>query len=281
VRVTWFNAGELPQPGERVDVAFHLGLDHWRGRERAALELVDWRPAAPPARETVARLVAGRDVIDWRGDADAGARLAALREALGGELAAWAEGVVSAPIDTVTRWELRERAGSVQALAVLTAPPSGSVLRGVLAVVRPHSVYLLPPLAVPAIAPSAFVRQVAGMLRVALRAHGGVVDVERMAARVAARDEAVMAALHGLELSGSVVLRRENGVLRAYLPGQAPPEEELNGAEAEDEAPEEREARLRSAYEQVQHALTYLLCETEAFRRAYSTLTVEALLGAD
>jgi single-stranded-DNA-specific exonuclease len=282
LRVTWFNAGELPQPGERLDVAFHLGVSRWRGKERLELELVDWRPAAPAPREAVATLVTGRDVIDWRRASGIDERLTALRQRFGGGLVVWAEGLTPAPEGTATRRELKGLLGNVLALAVLTPPPSGGVLRAVLGAVRPQSVYLLPPL--PPAAPSAgeFVKQVAGMLRVALRAHDGVIDVGRMAARVAAREETVMAALRGLELSGAVVLRREGGVLRAYAPGQGLLQEEPDAADAlVDESAEEREARLTAAREQVRHALDHLLRETEAFRRAYATLTVEALLGAD
>jgi len=287
LRITWFNAGELPQPGERLDVAFHLGVNRWKGRERLELELVDWRPAAPAPREAVAILVAGRDVIDWRvtsnaNVADATARLASLRERFGDGLVVWVEGQMPSPEGTVTRRELKAVSGSVVALAVLTPPPSGSVLRAALEAVRPQSVYLLPPLPPAVQSPGEFVKQVAGMVRVALRVHGGIIDVGRMAARVAAREEAVVAALRGLELGGSVELRREDGVLRAYAPGQAPREEEPDTPDAlADESAEEREARLAAARVQVRHALDYLLRETEAFRRAYVTLTVEALLGAD
>lgn len=281
VRVTWFSAGDLPQPGERVDVAFHLGVNRWSGRERAQLEMVDWRPAAPAPREVVATLVAGRDVVDWRGVDDAEARLAALRERLGDGLVVWGEGIEPAPEGVVTRRELERRGAQVLALALLTAPPSGEVLRGMLAAARPQSVYLLPPQPVETPPAGAFVRQVAGMLRVALRAHGGEIDVRRMAARVAAREEAVMAALRGLELSGAVALRREGKLLRGYPPGQAAPEEEPDGAEACDELAQDREEWTRVAREQVRRALAYLLRETEAFRRAYNTLAVEALLEAD
>ena len=279
LRVTWFNAGDLPQPGERVDVAFHLGVNRWRGEERAQLELVDWRPAAPAPREVVATLVAGRDVVDWRDVRDAEARLEKLRARLGEGLAVWAEGVTPPPEGAVTRREFLQGTCRPIALALLTAPPSGEALRAMLAAARPQSVYLLPPARVVTPTPGEFMRQVAGMLRVALRAHGGVLDVSRMAARVAARDEAIMAALRALELGGAVELRREDGLLRGYAPGLAPEEDEPE--KNLPESPAEREARLDAARDQVRHALAYLLCETEAFRRAYRTLAVEALLGAD
>lgn len=281
LRVTWFNADELPQPGERVDVAFHLGVNRWRGEERPQLELVDWRPAAPAPREVVATLVAGRDVVDWRQVRDVEARVAELRARFGERLAIWAEGLTPVPDGAVTRRELLERDAPPLALAFLTAPPSGETMRAMLRATRPQSVYLLPPMEVAMPPAGEFVRQVAGMLRVALRAHGGRIDVMRMAARVAAREEAVMAALRGLELSGAVVLVREGKELRGYLPGEEPPDAGRDAAAEGEESPEEREERLRTAREQVRRALVHLLRETDAFRRAYATLTVEALLGAD
>lgn len=281
LRVTWFNADELPQLGERVDVAFCLEVNRWRGEERAQLQLVDWRPAAPAPRQVVETLVAGRDVVDWRHEHDTAARLRALRDRFGDRLVVWAEGVTPTPEESVTRRELFAQRRDALALALLTAPPSGEALRSVLAATKPQSVYLMPPVPVEMPSANVFVEQVAGMLRVALRAHKGVIDLRRMAARVAAREEAVMAALRGLELNGVVVLRREGGVLRAYLPGEAPDEDDLDTDVMVAESEEERKERLATARQQVRHALVYLLRETDAFRRAWAELTVEALLGAD
>jgi single-stranded-DNA-specific exonuclease len=275
LRATWFNAQELPQPGERIDLAFRLAVNYWRGQARLQVELVDWRPAAPVAQRELAMLIAGREVVDWRAAADAAERLAQLRQRYGPQLILWAEGLEEPPEGAITRATWPEHPAI--ALAILTAPPGPEALRWALRRAQPQEVYLLPPLAVPEPTPAEFLRAVAGMLRVALRAHGGLVDPLRMAARIGAREEAIIAALRGLEAAGKVVLRREAEGLRAYPPEAAPPPEEAE----EPENPEEQAERLRQAEEQARHALGYLLRETRAYRQAYASQPVAALIRED
>jgi len=87
----------------------------------------------------------------------------------------------------------------------------------------------------------------------------------------------VIAALRGLEARGKIALRYEEAGLCAHLPGEAPRDEQGS----EDDQPETlREAaeRRRQAVEQARAALIYLLRETRAYRLAYATQSVEALL---
>ena len=274
LRLTWFNAGDLPQPGERLDVAFHLSAARWRGQERLDLELVDWRPALHPARGASASLVAGREVVDWRTGADAEALAAQLHAAYGAGLVVWAEGVGGANEDLNPAG--RPASHKAVALAILTPPAGPDVLSALLNRVQPQVIYLLPPRQVPEPTPDGFVRQVAGMLRVALRDRAGHIDAARMAAHIGARPAAIIAALRGLEAAGKVLLRYEDDGLRGYLPREAPPTlvEEGNG-----ETEEERLARSERAELHARQALGYLLRETRAYRQAYATQPVGALLG--
>ncbi|MHB1294551.1 MAG: single-stranded-DNA-specific exonuclease RecJ [Anaerolineae bacterium] len=285
LRFTWFNAGALPEPGERLEVAFGLSVEHWHGKERLQLALVDWRPAPQAERRArthaAAELVAGRDVLDWRRRGDPEPLLAALRAEWGDRLAIWAEGLAEPLADGRTRSQMAALAtdqehGSVSALAVLTPPPEPDALRRVLAQAKPQVVVLLPPRPVSEDPPEVFLTQVAGMLRVALRDHGGRLDLLRMASRVAARQAAVLAALRGLEVAGRIVLRYEADGLHAYPPPLTP-----SLADAmldEPEVEEQRVARMAEAVHQARAALDYQLRETYAYRRAYATLPVEALL---
>ncbi len=275
LRFTWFNAGELPSAGERLDLAFHLEVNHWRGQERLRLELVDWRPAAAPDRQTMLRLVAGREVVDWRAETDTEALLETLRAQYGQALAIWGEGLPTPVPDALTRRELL--AHRATALAILTPPPGPGALRWVLAQVRPQVLCLLPPRQVPDPQPRAFLTMVAGMLRVAMRAHGGQADTMRMAARIGARQAAVVAALRWLEAKGKIVLRYEADGLRAYLREDAPPEPEWPEDELESDV--EHAAGGQRAEQQAANAVIYLLRETRAYRRAYATEPVEALLA--
>ncbi len=272
LRFTWFNAGTLPVPGDRLDLAMHLSLDIWRGQERAQAELVDWRPAEETLQKDVATLITGREVVDWRQEPDFQTCLARLHERYGSKVVLWAEGWDGVPLvpDTATRYELSTQRAPI--LAIVTAPPGPDELRWVLSEVRPQVIYLLPPQVVPELTVSTFLERVAGMLRVALRAHEGWIDPVRMSARIGARRAAVVAALRWLEALGKVVLRYERGGLRAYEPNRAPPEMELVNNH-----PDGEEGNRANRQSQAQQVVRSLLQETEAYRRAYAEQPLSAL----
>jgi len=272
LRFTWFNAGTLPVPGDQLDLAFHLALDTWHGQERAQAELVDWRAAEETLRKDVATLISGREVVDWRKEADPYACLARLRERYGPRVAIWAEGLGGAPQapEMASRAELCEQHAPI--LAILTAPPGPDELRWVLTEVQPQVIYLLPPLAVEDPSVAALLEQVMGMLRVALRAHEGWVDAVRMSARIGARRATVVAALRWLEALGKVVLRYERAGLRAYEPCRLPPELEVAGNQHDDE-----EGQRATRQAQAQQVVRSLLEETRAYRRAYAEEPLSAL----
>jgi len=274
---TWFNAGELPQAGERLDLAFQVRVNHWRGRESLRLELIDWRPAGAAEREAAVALVAGREVVDWRSEPDPEPLLERLRASHGEGLLVWAEGLGESSGRTLSRRELAAR--QAPALAILTAPPGPEALRWALAQVQPQIVYLLPPRRAADLDARALLTRVAGMLRVALRAHGGRIDATRMAARIGARQATVVAGLRWLESQGKIVLRYDARGLWACLPQGTAPEPEWPEEELETDA--ERAARQQRAQQQAASAVAYLLRETRAYRDAYSTEPVEALLSAE
>lgn len=275
LRLVWFDPTELPEAGERLDVAFTCSVNYWRGDERLQLEMVDWRPTPVATVEVAASLVAGREVVDWRDRSDAERLLAELRTAHGENLVVWAEGLPHQPAGSLTRAKLAGR--RAVALAVLTPPPGPEALRWALECVQPQTLYLLPPLSVPEPKPQSFLELVAGMLHVALREREGRIEPLRMAARIGAREAAIIVALRGLEAAGRIALRADADGLRA-----APPREisyETSAANNEGvESEEERAARQEAARQQARQALLYLLGETAAYRRAYRDLSLTALL---
>jgi len=272
----WFYAQALPEVGERIDLACHIGLNMWRGQENLQLELVDWRPALSLAVPRWTRLVAGREVVDWRLQEEPLALARELQAMHGSQLCIWAEGL-EPPLDvrTATRAELPT---PCHALAILTAPPGADVMSAALDAAKPSILYLLPPIPLEEITPERFLEQVGGMLRVALRRHEGWLDTRRMAARIGARQAAVIAALRGLEAAGKVVLAHEGQGLRAYLPDRAPAP-----AEREDEPnPEDREPDMTAAQRlaQARAALAYQLRETRAFRKVYAEQSLDMLVAS-
>lgn len=275
LRFTWFHAGVLPVPGDRLDLAFNLCLDMWHGQERAQLELMDWRCAEETLQKDVATLISGREVVDWRGEPDLQVCLTRLRERYGPKVVLWAEGWDGQPVTpgVATRYDLAGQKASL--LAIVTPPPGPDELRWVLSEVQPQVIYLLPPQAVPDVAVPAFLERVAGMLKVALRAHEGWVDPVRMSARIGARRAAIVAGLRWLEAMGKVILRYERGGLRAYEPNRAPPEMEPAPSNGNPHEDEEGQRAARQA--QAQQVVRSLLEETKAYRRAYAEEPLSAL----
>ncbi|HUS81456.1 MAG TPA: DHHA1 domain-containing protein, partial [Armatimonadota bacterium] len=257
LRVTVFGEVLLPTPEERIDVAVHVRSGYWHGQERLEVLLVDWRPEEGAVRAEITSLHGDLEVVDWRREIREQALLLdELRGRYGQRLAVWAEGP-DAPTGALRRTDLRE--GTASALAVAFAPASPEDLRAVLLRVRSRVVFLLPPIApVPANARD-LLRQVAGMLQVALRDHGGRIDVPRMASRVGQRDAAILAALRALEADGHVRLSvdAEGSWNAAPAPGAG-------------SSPDARRAAICLVEE--------VLTETAAFRRAYASMPVSALV---
>ena len=271
--VLWFNAHTLPELGERIELAFTVGVNRWQGRERPQLTLVDWRPALSIASTRWTAMVSGREVVDWRGQEDALELVRELRASQGHGLVVWAEADdLPGDLGARTRATLHDRA---PALAILTAPPGPDALTFVLRVVQPQAVYLLPPWSVPSLSPDAVLRHVAGMLRVALRRYGGRLDTLRMASRLGVRQATVVTALCGLEASGRIRLEQHDDGLVAHLLEDAHAEEPSRGGD--DGASSCVGGEAENGLSQARAALAHLVRETLAYRRAYVTQPLGAL----
>ncbi len=260
VRVLWFQAGELPMPEQRIDVAYQPSVNRYRGQESLQLTLVDWRPAGDERAIDIAggaaMVAGGREVVDLRSDLAAADALASLRARHGDDLAVWAEATVEPLAGALGRHALTPGAPY---LAVAGAPPDGETLRQVVARVDPSRVYLLPPKAARSWEARELLPQVAGMVRWALGHEDGRLDLERMAAQVGLTTGAVLAALRALEAGGAVRLER--------------------GAEGWRAVAGDGEAAEVSQRGRALHALERHLRETAAFRESYPDLPVEALLA--
>lgn len=279
LRFIWFNAADeqLPEPGEQIDLAFHIDLGYWKRKADLQLELVSWRPAITETVVSSEHLVTGREVIDWRREAEVEPLLRRLRATYGTGLAIWAEGVEPKPAGTLVCYELA--AAKPTALAVWTAPASPALLLRVVGQLQPQVLILLPPLIPVEASPQVFVTRVMGMVRASLadRQRNGRLDIERMAARVGARSETVIAALRGLEASGVFSLQEEAGQLRAVGREQ----HQQFDIEGQPEDASDSEADQQLAIDQARQALLYQLRETRAYRTAYCEVDVRALLTGE
>jgi len=249
----WFNAGEIPLRERPLDVAFYVGVNRYKGRRELQLELLAWRHSERPGVST-SPLVRRLEVHDWRTrKEDPQALLQELSASYGSRLAVWAEGQTTHLPGAVDRRGLPE---SCLALALCTAPAGPDVLAQVIGRCRPQVLYLLPPLPVHEWTPQRFLERVKGALLQALRG-GGKLDLTSLAGQLAAREDALWAALRGLAAGGQIALERRGAVCHVRRAQGCP------------DPATQRQARER---------LLHLLREARAYRAAYVELSVDALL---
>ncbi|MDD2922932.1 MAG: hypothetical protein PHQ36_11670, partial [Anaerolineales bacterium] len=131
----------------------------------------------------------------------------------------WAEG--SDKAKGVSRFELKQS----DELAIYTSPPSQADLRKVLEIVKPKTVYIF---AVPPAEENAesFLNRLAGLCKYALNNYKGKTSVQKLAAAMASRENAVHLGLDWLGAGGhlrvqidadEVAIEKGGGVSNPYL----------------------------------------------------------------
>ncbi|MCE5258404.1 MAG: single-stranded-DNA-specific exonuclease RecJ [Chloroflexi bacterium] len=277
---TWFNSATetMPEPGQILDLAFTIQSSYWSQKARLNLEVVDWRSHVRDAEVGAESITAGFELVDWRQAGNREQLLAKVRADYGDNGVVWAEGIRGSPDAAYTRCQLYALSTHPIALAVLTPPPSPETFQQVLNELKPQVLILLPPLEPANLSAQEFIATVAGMVRAALEDNKrqGVLDIERMAARLGARTEAVVAALRGLEASRVFDLVEENASLRAQAIADNIP---YGAEENSDEQPDT--VFLKRASEQARDALLYQLRETRAYRSAYREMSAQALVRSE
>jgi len=254
--VFWWQGADWPLPQGRFDLALTVRASDYRGLPQVQVEWLDAREREPAAVEV--RAAPALRVHDYRAASNAGALLREL--AATGELQVWAEGDGPEGVETRTRRQLVPG----PRLAIWTLPPGWRELRAVLDRVRPQELFLFAsdPSAAPGMDSSldeagAFLRRLAGMVRFALQAREGQVDLEAAAAAVAQRVSAVQAGLEWLAAQGQIAIVERTDNLWRLAPGSG--QQDPQAAEA---------ARAR---------LDALLAETAAYRAYARSAPAEAL----
>ena len=198
--VFWWHGAGWPLPQGRFDLALAISASNYRG---AAELQVQWLGACEREPD-VAQVEEGPafEVIDLRHEDNAEARLRDLDVA--GDLQVWAEGLVPTGVETHTRQQLVP--GS--RLALWTVPPGPRELQAALEHVQPEQIILV---ARGPVAPDAelnkvgaFLQALAGMVKFALRAREGQVELEAAAARLGHRVRTVEAGLEILAAQGTL-----------------------------------------------------------------------------
>lgn len=179
-----WEGGPAPESGSSIGAVFTVAQDDYRGQRSVMATIKAWWPRAEQP------LFLERNICyeDLRG--------AAINQILGlfSAQAIYREGIPWQEQPGFTRMNLE--AGAL--LVLMTAPPSPSVLRQLLAMAEPERVVL-------AYSPEAgqdFLRDLLGAIKFIIRRQGGLAPLAPLAAALAQTEETVLAALRLLADSG-------------------------------------------------------------------------------
>ncbi len=247
----WWEAADEPLPEGEVDLAYQARASDYRGQRGLQIEWIAARPArGAPAIEVAARPPVA--VEDWRAAENPQAILDEVRRH--GTAAIWCEGPQAGTIGGHGRYSLP----AAEELLIWSAPPGPAELRAALAQVNPLKVYLVgldPGLD----QPEMFLRRLAGLVKHAIRAHGGRVAVGVLAEATAQREETVWCGLQWLAGHGDIRLRGVEAGMVALEAGEA-----MGNQSAE--------------LESIGKRLEALLAETAAYRAYFRRADSAALI---
>jgi single-stranded-DNA-specific exonuclease len=253
--VFWWQGAGWPLPQGRFDLALTLRASDYRGMAEIQAEWLDAREQEPAAVEVKA--APAIEVRDYRAASSPEAVLRRL--AAEGSVQVWAEGGGPAGIGSPFKGiEARTRQQLLPGprLVVWTLPPGPRELQAALARVQPQELILFahdPSLD----DASAFLYKLAGMVKFALQARNGQVDLEAVAAASAHRLGTVQAGLEWLAAQGQVTIVAREDDRWTLAPGTAQPDPQ--------------------ALEVVRARLDALLAETAAYRSYVRSAPAAAL----
>ena len=245
-RVLWWRSAAADLPEGRFDLAYTVGVNTFRGKRSLQVTWVDARQAAAPA-VVVEVAEPALEVVDYRREPHPLTLLKPLLAAEGVQV--WAEGVQ----DAVGR--PRRALEPAATLVIWTAPPGPGVLQAALERVAPRRVVLF------GVDPGldtleAFLKRLMGLVKYALRAAGGRLQVAALAEATAQRQVTVRQGLAWLAAKGHLTVQLAAGdEVEVSVGGTASPGR-ASGAAAE---------------------LRALLDETAAYRRHFAKVEKESL----
>ncbi len=191
----WWNSADedLPETESKIDVAYSLRANSYRGQKQLTLQLQEFRVVEEKPIEIQRTRV---EIRDWRQDVR---RL----EGLNVGTLVWAEG--NDKSKGKSRYELYQ----ADELAIYTTPSSPKELREALGVVKPKIIYVIA--VSPTTDPSTSLREIddflsrlAGMTKFALNQRGGKVNVKELAVATAQRETTIRLGLEWLAAGGHV-----------------------------------------------------------------------------
>lgn len=134
--VLWWNSADLPTPPERLDLAFQVSENHFRGRRTLQATLEDLKESARPG-VVLPSPSSARDLVDLRSHPDPAARLNQLLGQEQGELQIFREDGPGSEKPGSHRLELSRS----RKLVIWTQPASAYILSSVIEQVDPEKIY--------------------------------------------------------------------------------------------------------------------------------------------
>jgi single-stranded-DNA-specific exonuclease len=198
-RLVWWQGADFELPDSSFDLAYQVRSSNFLAKDGIQMEWLDYRLCE--AEEIVIRDRKPAHVIDHRHEEYP---IQCLRHLLDEEteLQVWAEANDYDELQGNNRFELKPGTS----LAIWTCPPDTLVLQQVLNLVNPLVIHLFsinPGMD----QPQAFLERLAGLVKYAIRAKNGMVEISQLAAATAQREQAVRCGLGWLEAKGVLRIR--------------------------------------------------------------------------
>ncbi|MEO1440862.1 MAG: single-stranded-DNA-specific exonuclease RecJ [Chloroflexota bacterium] len=211
-RVVWWNADDIPSG--RVDMAYTVRENTYKGKREVLIELLDYRVVAPDAVEVRATQRKNIRFTDYRSTPDPLSTLAKIRQSEP-RLLVWGEVVADKSIGAANREALQQ----ALALAVWSAPASSAILNTVLDAVQPERVYLFNN-ATSMDDRTAFLQRLAGLAKYTISAKNGHTTLAALAAATAQRVVTVVAGLDWLAAQGQITVGYTDGDVTISASGE-------------------------------------------------------------
>ena len=193
----WWNANGQPVPQEGFDLAYYLRLNEYKGQRQVVLEWIDWQEHQPAAI-TLETPLFTHDIQDQRLSPQPMEILESL--ASQPDVCFWSEGLSKIEgFPTKNRLELDKSS----ILAILTPPPSFTVLQDGLKRILPEKVILLR-LSLPDDSLEGFLNQLSGLAKYALSHYDGKANLKKLAAVLGQTDELIKLGLEWWSCHGDI-----------------------------------------------------------------------------
>ncbi len=277
VEALWWQSADIAEQagleGKSIDLAYHAHPNTFRGEQRLQLTWVDYRLADQP----LAALKTPQIVVEDHRRSPHPLPVLEKMLAAQPQLAVFAEGeAVEMLRQRLPGLRIVDRTNSepLAALAIWTPPPSRAELRRLLISCQPASLALF------AVPPQTekltpFLQRLTGLVKYALRARSGQLDLAQLAAAAAQGEFTVRLGLDWLAAKGYIMILEDQGNALRLGEARSVDNDALHETDRKNRQADAQEKLQLAA--QIAAQITVLLDEAAAFRDYYQRAEVKAL----